>query len=85
MRTTALRYLTLPHILTAPSAGTIGTGDDESVSDRASPIHACPDGLAGAWHGFLPVAPLFDMQLTVAEGSGGDFGRRPCASRRLSL
>lgn len=73
MRTNALRYLILAHILTVSTAVAAGAGDDEPASDRASPVHACPDGLAGAWHGYLPVAPLFDLQVAVAEGSGGDF------------
>ena len=48
-------------------------GDDVPAGDAASSVRACPDGLAGAWHGVLPVAPLFDMNLTVAEGGGDDF------------
>jgi CubicO group peptidase (beta-lactamase class C family) len=73
VRTTALRYLTLAHILTVSTAFAAGTGDDEPATDRASPVHACPDRLAGAWHGTLPVAPLFDMQVTVVEDNGGDY------------
>lgn len=76
MRTSALPCLTLTLLLsasTAAAAGTAGKGDDEPAREQASSVHACPDGLAGAWRGVLPVAPLFDMNVTVTEGRGDDF------------
>ena len=76
MRTTARRRLIFTLLLavsTAAGARSAGKSDEERAGARTLPAHACPDGLPGAWHGVLPVSPLFDIRVTVAEGSGDDF------------
>ena len=76
MKTTSRNRLIIALLLAVSSAAaarTAGEGDDEPARNRISTVHACPDGLFGAWHGVLPVSPLFDIQVTVTEGSGDGF------------
>jgi len=76
VRTTARRcliLLLLPAVSSIAAARTAGQGDDRQTFDGTSPVHPCPDGLSGAWHGILPVSRLFDIRMTVTEGSGDDF------------
>lgn len=76
MRITAWRSLIVLLLLTVSSVAafrTAGRGDERPVLDGASPVHPCPDGISGAWHGVLPVSPLFDTRMTVTENSRDDF------------
>lgn len=62
-------------LVVTTAAATKEFGDSRGRTRQGPELerHECPDGLSGAWHGVLPVAALFELRLTVSEGSEGDF------------